>query len=285
MDAGCLLCYLNKYVTLARSLGDEATATAFSRELVELFLKMDPSKSSPAMMPGTVALLEKYYHIDPDRYRAEKEESNRFVLARLDTIRARVNSAPDPLLAGLQCAILGNYMDFSALGDQVSFGALDEMLDKALEMELDGEVLESFRRELAQGRRLLYLTDNAGEIGFDRIFAEVIHAQYPHLEITVCVRGRITQNDATREDAAIVGMPFPVIDNGNDIAGTELELLSPEAKAAMDAADVILAKGMGNTETLRGCGYPIYYAFLVKCDRFARVFQKPLMTPLFLREA
>ncbi len=285
MDSGCLLCYLNKYVTLARSLGDEATATAFSRELVELFLNLDPAKSSPNMMPGTVALLEKYYHTDPDRYREEKEASNRFVLERMDAIRHRVRSAPDPLLAGLQCAILGNYLDFSALGDQISFDSLEAMLDKALDMELDSAVVDSFRRDLEQGKKLLYLTDNAGEIGFDRIFAETIRDLYPHLEITVCVRGRITQNDATREDAAIVGMPFPIIDNGNDIAGTELDRLSPECKAAMDGADIILAKGMGNTETLWGCGYPIYYAFLVKCDRFSRVFGKPLMTPLFLREA
>lgn len=33
----------------------------------------------------------------------------------------------------------------------------------------------------------------------------------------------------------------------------------------MDAADVILSKGQGNVETLYGCGYPIFYAFLVKC--------------------
>ena len=284
VDSGCLLCYLNKYVTLARSLGDEATATAFSRELVRLFLDMPPEKSSPYMGPGMVALLQKYYGVDPDRYRQEKLDSNRFVLARLEAIRSRVEQAPDPVLAGLQFSILGNYLDFSALDGKVSFDDLEEMLDKALEMELDGQAYSDFCRDLAQGKKLLYLTDNAGEIGFDRVFAEAIAARYPHLQITVCVRGGITQNDATREDAAVVGIPFPVIDNGNTVAGTELELLSDEARAAMDNADVILAKGMGNTETLWGCGYNIYYAFLVKCERFTRVFQKPLMTPMFIRE-
>ena len=285
MDSGCLQCYLNKYIGLARTLGDEATTTAFSRELVRLFLDMDPERSSPAMGPGTVELLQKYYGLDPDRYRAEKEASNRFVMERLEDIRARVNGAADPLLAGLQCAILGNYLDFSALGDKISFDKLDEMLDKALEMDLDRQTLEAFRADLEKGGKLLYLTDNAGEIGFDRIFAEVIHRLYPQVEITVCVRGGITQNDATREDAAIVGMPFPVIDNGNTVAGTELDLLSKESKDAMEQADLILAKGMGNTETLYGSGYPVYYAFLVKCERFSRVFQMPLMTPMFIREA
>ena len=49
-------------------------------------------------------------------------------------------------------------------------------------------------------------------------------------------------------------------------------------------ADVIIAKGQGNTETLYGCGYNIYYAFLVKCARFVQVFEKPMLTPMLVRE-
>ena len=133
-------------------------------------------------------------------------------------------------------------------------------------------------------RQLLYLTDNAGEIGFDRVFAEAIQQAYPNLEITFCVRGFVTQNDATREDAAAVGLPFPVIDNGNRVAGTQMDLLSPQAKQALEQADVVLAKGMGNAETLLGCGYNVYYAFLVKCPRFVQIFNKPMFTPMLIRD-
>ncbi len=284
IDAGCLQCYLNKYISLARSLGDEATATEFARELLQLFLDLPRDKSSPNMGPGTVALLQKYYGLDPDRFRREKQESNRFILERLEDIRRKVEAAPDPILAGLQFAILGNYLDFSALGDRVSFADLDEMLDRALEMELDGDIYRAFRAELETAENLLYLTDNAGEIGFDRIFAQVLTKAYPRLTVTFCVRGGISQNDATREDAAAVGLEFPLIDNGNTVAGTELTLLSREAKEAMQQADLILSKGMGNAETLWGSGLNIYFAFLVKCDRFARLMQKPLMTPIFEKE-
>ena len=130
----------------------------------------------------------------------------------------------------------------------------------------------------------MYLTDNAGEIGFDRVFAEQIAKKYPQLAITFCVRGGPVLNDATREDAAEVGVPFPIIDNGNTIGGTELRLLSDEARNALESADVIIAKGMGNVETAYGCGYNIYYAFLVKCQMFADRFGKPLMTPMLVRE-
>lgn len=251
---------------------------------MRLYLSAPAGVSSPWFGPATDALLRKYYTLDDDRYLREKRESNRFVLERMDALREKAEAAPDPVFAALQLAVLGNYIDFAALRDEVRFSVLDEMLEKALSMELDREVYGRLCQDLAAGKRLLYLTDNAGEIGFDRLFAEALQKAYPHLEITFCVRGLPVANDATREDAAAVGVPFPVIDNGNAVGGTELEQLSGEAKAALEGADVVIAKGMGNTETMLGCGYNVYYAFLVKCDRFVSYFGKPKFTPLLVRE-
>lgn len=283
-DTGCLECHLRRNLETARSLGDEQTAMAFARELMQLYLSAPEGVGSPWFGPGTAKLLQKFYGLDPDRYREEKRLSNQFVMERLTQIREMVDSAEDPVFAGLQFAILGNYLDFAALQGKVSFEKLEDMLRQALAMELDRDCYRQLCQELARGQRLLYLTDNAGEIGFDRIFAEKLQEQYPHLQITFCVRGGPAANDATREDARVVGIPFPVIDNGNTVGGTELSLLSQEAKAALEAADVIIAKGMGNTETMLGCGYNVYYAFLVKCDRFVRRFQKPMFTPMLVKE-
>lgn len=284
IDSYCFQCHMRRNVELARTLGTEAQATEFAKDLMKLYVDAPIGYPTPGLGPATSLLLQKHYGLEIDRFRQEKIDSNNFVLARMPQIREKVFSAEDPILAGLQFAILGNYLDFSALQGVLSFEKLDEMMDEALEMELEEAAVAAFRADLARSRKLLYLTDNAGEIGFDRIFAEAIHAAYPELEITFCVRGAIAANDATREDAAMVGIPFQVIDNGNDVAGTMPELLSEEAKAAMDAADLILAKGMANTETLYGCGYNIYYAFLVKCPRFVHLFEKPLMTPMLVRD-
>ena len=284
MSAQCFVCHMGHQVDAARALGDEETALAFSKELLQMYLEIPAGSHSSWLSPRTAKLFQKYYDVGPDRRWKEKKESNEFVLSKLEEIRAKVKTAADPLFAAIRFSILGNYLDFSALYGEVSFDKLDEMLDKALEMPLDEECYEKLRRDLAKGRKLLYLTDNAGEIGFDRILGEVIHEQYPDLEITFCVRGAPVLNDATRADAEFMGIPFPVIDNGNDLCGTELTLLGEEARKAMNEADVIIAKGMGNTETLYGCGYPVYYAFLVKCPRFETVFGKTRMTPMLVRE-
>jgi len=285
IDSYCMQCYLRRNIDLVRPLGPETKTTAFAKRLMQMYLEAPPEASAPWFGPQVADLLHEMYGLDIDRYREEKIASNRFVAERMEDIHAKVEGAEDPILAGLQFALQGNYLDFSALQGNVSFDTLDEMLEKARQLDVSGPNFDDFCRDLARGRKLLYLTDNAGEIGFDRIFAEAIQKKFPQLEITFCVRGSVTQNDATREDAAAVGVPFHVIDNGNRVAGTEISLLSPEAKQALDEADVILAKGMGNTETMFGCGYNVYYAFLIKCPRFVSIFGKPMMTPMLVKDS
>ena len=215
IDSQCLLCHMERNIQLVRPLGTEAQTMAFARDLMRMYLEAPADVSSPWFNPQVAELLHQHYGLPLDRFRREKAESNRFVLERMEEIRARIVRAEDPVLAGLQFAILGNYLDFSALRGQVSFDKLSDMLDQALNMELDQEVYRTFRCQLEEGKKLLYLTDNAGEIGFDRLFAEEIAKAHPHLEITFCVRGDIAINDATRLDAEAVGIPFRVIDNGN----------------------------------------------------------------------
>ena len=217
IDTYCLQCLLRRNIALAQTLGTEEQAMAFAKEIMKLYLAAPEGVSSPWFGPQIADLLHDMYGLDYDRFR---------------------QAAKDPVLAGLQFAILGNYLDFSALQGQVSFEKLEEMLDKTLEMELDEQVYAYFCRDLRRGGKLVYLTDNAGEIGFDRVLAEAIAAAYPDIAITFCVRGAIAQNDATREDAA----------------------------------------------AMLGCGYNVYYAFLVKCQRFVTRFGKPMFTPMLVKE-
>ena len=283
-DTRCLLCHFNKNVAIARGLGSEAQATAFARELMKIYLDSPADVGATWYGPATAELFDKIYGTGPDRFLEEKRRSNAFVLERLAQIRTRIEGSEDRVLAALKFAILGNYIDFSALYGEMRFEKLEEMLVSALEMELDMDVYRALCGELEKGGKLLYLTDNAGEIGFDRLFAEAIAAKYPQISITFCVRGGPALNDATRADAAEVGISFPVIDNGNLVPGTELKLLGPEAKNALEGADVIIAKGQANAETLLDSGYNIYYAFLAKCVRFMERYGVPKLTPMLIKE-
>lgn len=279
----CMECHLKKRFALARSLGTDAQANQYAREILKFISEAPPEMDSTWLAYVSDGILQRIVGLQPNRLKAEKEFSNSFVLERLPELYQRVNRAADPVYCALQFAVLGNYLDFSALQGEVSFDKFSYLLDEAERSDLDKATYEKFCKDLEKGKQLLYLTDNAGEIVFDRVLAEKIHEKYPQVQITFSVRGGYVTNDATREDAAVAGITFPVIDSGVPICGTVQKFIGQELKDAMQNADVILAKGMGNTESLWGSDFNIYYAFLVKCIRFEQVFNKPKLTPMFVQ--
>lgn len=284
INTECLQCFLSRQLKTARELGSEEQAFAFFKELMAHCLTAPDGVGSAWLTPGAEALLQKHYGTPADRFAKEKKASNAFALARMDEIDALARRQADPVLAGLKFSILGNYLDFVALGNTVSFEKLEQMLREALDMELDTDCYGRLCADLQKGGQLLYITDNCGEIVFDRILAQLIAESYPQVKITFCVRGGPAHNDAAREAAEEVGIPFPVIDNGCTVGGMELSLIGQEAMDALQRADIVIAKGMGNTETMYGCGYNVYYAFLVKCQRFMSQFGKPMLTPMLVGE-
>ncbi len=282
MNSICAQCIMGRHVNEARALGTEEQATAFAKGLMQVFLSLPEGADSSGLGPGVTRLYMDIYGLDQDRYREEKERSNAFALERLPKIYGRIKAAADPVYTALQLSVLGNYLDFAALAGKVSFDKLDKMLTDAANYDLSGKDYDGFCRRLETAKSLLIITDNAGEVVFDRVLAETLKEKHPHLEITFLVRGGPANNDATRADAEAVGISFPVVDSGVCIGGTPLDKISPQARAAMENSDIIIAKGMGNTESLYGCGLPVYYAFLVKCARLEQVFGKPFMTPMFV---
>ena len=282
LNSHCVDCLMGKHLKAARERGDAQTAYAYAKAIMQLFLNAEEDASSSRLGARINHLCAEYYDVPADQFRAEKEYSNQFVLQRLDGIRQQIRQSDDPVLTALQYAILGNYIDFSALGKSVSFEHLDQMLLHPEDFAFDLAYYESFCKDLDKANSLLYITDNAGELGFDWLLADELMRRWPDLKITFCVRGMPVYNDATKEDYDFMGIPYPVISNGSDIAGTDLKYINQKTLDALNGADVIISKGMGNVETLYGEGYPVYFAFLVKCKRIAEVFGKPHMTPMFI---
>ncbi len=223
-------------------------------------------------------------------YAAIKTHFNALVQSHIEEqhLAALVAAAPDPLRAALGLSMIGNFIDFGAM-DSVDESKLASLLRSGSEqVSATDPALLALAEELAGARRLVLLTDNCGEIALDALLVKTLHRLYPPLTITVVVRGAPVLNDATMTDAREVGLDHlagvTLMDNGDCLAGTALSRVSPEALAALESADLILAKGQGNYETLQGCGLPIYYAFLCKCRLFADRFGVPLYTGMLLRE-
>ncbi len=165
-------------------------------------------------------------------------------------------------------------------------GDLDRLLMSAETKELDRAAYEGLKKDLGEARRLVYFTDNCGEIVLDRLLLEQLKLRFPHLRFQALVRGADVLNDATMRDAAYTGMDrvAEILSNGAAVAGTVYEMLPEEARRALNEADVILAKGQGNYESLCGQGWHVFYAFLCKCELFTSRFRVPALTGMLVEE-
>ena len=283
-NAYCIECLVSGQAKLAATQNDEAKALCYMKDVLREILNAPENVAAPYLLSRFEELFERYYY-PGDRYLEIKEKSNSYALEKEPLVGKIVQNAADPLLAGLKFARLGNYLDFAALRC-VDMAVFDELIAHGLDEPLDREEYSHFRRDLAGARKLLYITDNAGEIVFDRVFIEVLQTAFPKLDICVGVRGKPIVNDATRKDAEEAGLAelVRIVDNGTSISGTQIQYLSPEMKSELFSADVILAKGQGNFETLQGCGLNVYYVFLCKCDWFVKLFNVPQLTGMFMNE-
>ena len=206
-------------------------------------------------------------------------------MKKFSEIEENIARAGDSLLRAIQYSMTGNYIDFGALAE-VDKNKFEQLLVNVPNIEINDLEFKTLKKELEQAERLMFLTDNCGEIVFDMAFIRLLKMQYPKLQITVIVRGYPAVNDATMEDALQVGIDAcgKVIPNGTNIAGTYIPWLSAEAKAEMDGADILIAKGQGNFESLHGCGLNIYYLFLCKCQWFMERFGLPQYSGVFINE-
>ena len=290
----CVSCLLKKQIDIYPKSASREQVLTYMRRLGELMAALPDRTGGPAIMEAITDIRREVFgsaaaEVERD-YGAIKAHFNRLMM---DTVEARgistdIWAAEDPLRMALGYAMTGNFIDFGAM-DAVDKGKLRALLDTAAErVEASDPVYADLRGTLAAAGNLTMLTDNCGEIVLDRLLVEVIHGLYPELAITVLVRGGEVLNDATMEDAVQVGFDrmegIRVLGNGDRLAGTDLDRISSEAREALTAADVILAKGQGNYETLRGCGLPIYYAFLCKCRFFADRFGVPVYTGMLVKE-
>lgn len=282
----CLNCLISMQLRRIPQEADSAKRLACAKELLAIIAGAPEGVAAPWVIPHCSAAIRKWFGGAEDPLYDLKQKSGAIMLRRLPAIRERVLQSADPLRTVLLYCRVGNYIDFGALGENLSFDRLEELLREAEDAPLDEAEYAHLREDLAHADKLLYLADNAGEIVLDRLTLEVLRREYPNLELTLCVRGGPALNDALREDALQAGIDAfaRIIDNGSAIPGTEPDYLGDEARQAMHEADVILSKGQGNLETLLGCGHNIYYLFLCKCSHFTELFGVPAMTGMLLNE-
>lgn len=281
----CIYCTIKKADSLFNQNEiDEDKKLKFMKEVFKIISMSEKGDTSPYLNVRIMRLLDNEFNLG-DIYYEIKKEYNQLLISMEEEILECVYSSDDKLLAALKYAMVGNFIDFGAM-DKVDINELKNLIENAQEQVIDFKEFENFLKELKNAKQIVYIVDNAGEIVFDKIFIKVIKEIYSDVIIDVIVRGKPAYNDATIMDAKEVGLCniVNVVENGTDIPGTQLDEINTKSKDIIDNADLIIAKGQGNFETLFCCGKNIYYIFLCKCDLFTRRFNIEKYKGIFVNE-
>ena len=284
VSAECMHCLVKRQADNIRKYPDEEKKAEYLGKVLGIIANGAAEEPAPVLLSYIGRLHEAYFG-KPFSFEELKKGYNAMLMEKEEEIRQKIGRAEDPLALALRFAQIGNFIDFGAM-DSVDDAKLMEFLEQAETLPLSENTYQNVTEDMKSAKKLVFLTDNCGEIVLDKLLLETIAKVYPHLECTIIVRGEPVLNDATMEDALQVGIEAcgKVIPNGTNIAGTYIPWISAEAKTEMDEADILIAKGQGNFESLHGCGLNIYYLFLCKCQWFMERFGLPQYSGVFLNE-
>lgn len=268
----CIPCFLNQSLVVARKMAlEEARAELVLREMLAFLRELDWQLPPPVIARETQRLIQAMTGSD-DPYLEQKRADTQKALALLPMLESAVETSRSPFLTAVQFSLAGNAIDFGAAkGWDTSVG---NTYHKALQRPVDGQKVSRLEKVIGNARKILFLTDNCGEVIFDRPLLRMIGAE----KVTVAVRGKPVLNDATMEDARRSGLTerYRVVSNGSDVPGTWLTDCSSELRTLFDEADLVISKGQGNYESLCAERGPIWFLFMVKCSFVSRQIGMPV---------
>lgn len=264
MNEQCLPCLINQAIKTANLTNAENREELYKKIFAQMG-HLDFSKSTPEVVGENYRLIKQHVG-SADPYKDTKAYYNQFFLENIEIYDEKIHSIED----AVKYAIVANIIDFNPVHSNVDddikhyFANIDNLT-------LAINDVERMLSDIRKARSILYLGDNCGEICFDKLLIKRIKVLNPQCRIYFGVRGDAVVNDNTEADAYFVGMDeyAAIISNGDYSMGTVLSRTSSEFKEIYRNADMVIAKGQANYETLSEEDKNIYFLLMAKCKVIA----------------
>jgi len=263
----CIPCFLKQALKVSRLItDDEVLQEQIIQQVIKLIGQLDFTQTPPAIAEKVYELISTLTKC-ADPYFDIKKDSNRMAMDFYPKMKELIKTSSNPLETAIRLAIAGNIIDFGA-GIDANREIIQNSIEDSLQYNIPQPILDRLQSSITKAKNILYIGDNAGEIVFDKLLIEELLPK----KITYVVRGKPIINDITLTDAIETGMNdlVQVIENGSGASGTILEDCSPEFIQHYNDADLIIAKGQGNYETLDREGKGIFFLLKVKCPIVAQ---------------
>jgi hypothetical protein len=196
-----------------------------------------------------------------------KRQGNRQAGEVCRQVRGRLHTFRDYVHA----AVIANIFDYGVKGHSVT-GDFLSFFNSEFKKDL---YIDDTEKILPLCSRVVYLSDNCGEIVFDKLLIQYLKSRGSH--VTLAVKERPILNDATTDDALAFGLDT-IVDHltttggGADAEiGICMDLIPGDLRQALDDCTIIIAKGMANFESLSEMTDlpPVAYLLAAKCQPVA----------------
>ncbi|MCE5298842.1 MAG: ARMT1-like domain-containing protein [Methanoregulaceae archaeon] len=265
-DDRCVDCLLSRVMLECRLCG--ATDSRSEEVIAACAALIEELRGRPLLHPQIAsAMHRKAYAMlgSDDPFLPLKEESDRIAREVCRAERGRLSGFRDFVLA----SIIGNTFDYGVKGHQVTgdfLGYFEQEFAAGLAIDDTDRIYEKIDR-------VVYFTDNCGEIVFDRLLLEYLYRQGSR--ITLAVREMPVLNDATMAEARALHLDrfadtLTTTGCGCEL-GVRLDCMPPELSKAVEDCTLIIAKGMANYESLSEYNGlpPVAFLMAAKCDPIA----------------
>jgi uncharacterized protein with ATP-grasp and redox domains len=209
-----------------------------------------------------------------DPYAKLKQKSNETALKIVPFLEDFVTQVQDlrqRFRRACMAASLGNIIEYGVAGHEIPWDNMAALISQT-EEELAVDHVHLLYQRARKAKTILYLTDNAGEVVFDRLLINTLIEL--GTKVTVAVKGAPVLNDAMLTDAKAAGVVdiTEVITTGGGAVGVLPQWCSREFLDRFKTTDLVIAKGMGHHETLPEFTLPAPTAHLLrtKCEPVAR---------------
>lgn len=252
-----------KILSQIRHLALEITA--------QITLQDPPSKFTSQVLAKVYELLN-----TEDPYVTIKNAQNELGMKIYNLVQKEIVKSSDPIHIAIKYTACGNIIDVGPAEIYASHNPKIPMLDEINMMAAQPLMVDDykiFKEKFRGAEQILYILDNCGEIFLDKLLIEKLRGP----EIIIVVKSLAILNDAMKQDATVAGLDslgkiITVNKQEKDCRylGVDFDCATDEFKEAFDRADIVIAKGHANFESLVDCERDCFFILMAKCPVVAQ---------------
>jgi len=270
-EVECGACLMHWVYGRVASCADKEELPGLAKRLEDVLSReLTPSVNLGSLCTRAVGVVSASPTRVADHYEELKRQSNAYARALLPRAKAYIDAGKtdrERLERSCFLAAASNVAPLNSPSGASTFEEIKEIIDRdGFAPVKTGDLYRAVR----DAGRILYITDNAGEIGFDSLVIDLLRRMGPR--VTLVVKERTFFEDATLEDALFFGL-----DQGADRIVRAEGFFAPRAQPGdlreiFTESDLIIGKGTGTYEALSGetGGKPSVFMLKVKCGPIAR---------------